>query len=94
MAKFDPSSMPESTSPIVRELRTFVEASIENEVSAVLASHGEATASAVEDSLRKVTMRIFHKNPKVHSIAKEDSSAFDSAISALFGIEKGDFING
>ena len=94
MAKFDPSSMPESTSPTVRAHRTFVETSIEDEVDAVLTSHGEDAACLVEDSLRKVTMRIFHKNPKVHSVAKENSYAFDSAISALFGIEGRDFING
>lgn len=87
MKKFDPSSMPDSVSPTVKVLRTFVERSIENELENVLHSHGETTAAIVEKSLRAVTLRIFHKNPKVHTEVKEDLNAFDSAIQKLFSIE-------
>lgn len=80
--------MPESISPTVKALRIFVESSIEAEIEAVLNSHGQKMADQVETSLRKVTMCIFHKNPKVHSIAKENAYAFDDAISTLFGIEE------
>ena len=86
MAKFDPSSMPESTSPTVRELRTFVENTISDEVESVLAMHGQEVADKVEASLRKVTMEIFHKNPEVHTKVKENSNHFDDAIESLFGI--------
>jgi glutamyl-tRNA reductase len=86
MKKFDPSAMPDAVSPTVKVLRTFVERSIENEVENALAAHGEDIAKIVEKSLRAVTLRIFHKNPKVHSEVKADLHAFDASIQTLFNI--------
>ena len=79
--------MPDTVSPTVKILRTFVEASVDNEVEKVLKAYGEETAEIVEKSLRAVTFTIFHKNPKVHTEVKEDLNAFDSAIQKLFNIE-------
>lgn len=86
MKKFDPASMPETTSPTVRALRTFVERTIENEVENALAAHGEDTAVVVEKYLRAAVLRIFHKNPDVHSVVKGDIFVFDTAIQTLFAI--------
>jgi hypothetical protein len=87
MKKFDPSSMPDTVSPTVKILRTFVETSVDNEVEKVLEAYGEETAKIVEKSLRAVTFCIFHKNPKVHIEVKEDLNAFDLAIQKLFSID-------
>ena len=86
MKKFDPETMPETTSPTVRALRTFVERSIETEVDRVISFYGDSAAELVEKSLRAVTFQIFHKNPKVHTEALEDPCAFDEAIQKLFNI--------
>ena len=86
MKKFDPETMPENTSPTVRALRTFVERSIENEVDVITSLYGDSAAEIVEKSLRAVTFKIFHKNPKVHTEAIEDPCAFDEAIQKLFNI--------
>lgn len=86
MKKFNPDSMPDTTSPTVRSLRTFVERSIENEVENIEALYGEETGKIVEKSLRAVVLRIFHKNPEVHTAVKDDMFVFDSAIQTLFGI--------
>lgn len=86
MKKFDPSTMPDTTSPTVRALRTFVERTIENETENALAAHGEETAKIVEKHLRAAVLRIFHKNPDVHSVVKGDIHVFDSAIQSLFAI--------
>lgn len=90
MKKFDPSSMPDTVSPTVKVLRTFVERCVENEVENVVDSHGEEISKIVEKSLRAVTLRIFHKNPKVHTEVKENLYAFDAAIQKLFSIEPED----
>ena len=86
MKKFDPTTMPETTSPTVRALRTFVERSIEDELDRVTAFHGKEIAESIEKSLRAVAFKIFHKNPKVHTEAIEDPYAFDEAIQKLFNI--------
>lgn len=86
MQKFDPSSMPSTTSPTVRSLRTFVERSVEHEVEKVAASHGDGAAKIAEDALRSLAYTIFHKNPEVHTRVREDMFAFDSAIQQLFNI--------
>lgn len=78
--------MPETTSPTVRALRTFVERSIETEVDRVNSFYGDSAAELVEKSLRAVTFQIFHKNPKVHTEALGDPFAFDEAIKKLFNI--------
>jgi len=86
MKKFDPTTMPETTSPTVRALRTFVERSVEDEIDKVILLHGDKVAEVVEKSLRSVTFKIFHKNPKVHTEAIKDPFAFDKAIQKLFNI--------
>lgn len=88
MDKFDPESMPETTSPTVRALRTFVERTIESEVQHVIDTRGEEVALVVESALRNVVFCIFHNNPDVHSVAKGDMYAFDSAIEKLFKVNK------
>jgi len=92
MKKFDPATMPETTSPTVRALRTFVERSIENEIDKITLLYGDKTAELVEKSLRAVTFQIFHKNPKVHTEAIEDPCAFDDAIKKLFNITPDEFL--
>lgn len=87
MERFDPASMPESTSATVRALRTFVERTVEAETDRVQSTHGDDVASIVEVSLRAVTYNIFHNNPEVHTKVKEDSLAFDLAIQQLFAIK-------
>ncbi len=84
--RFDPSSMPESTSEVVRLLRTFVEDTVSDEVESVETLHGVETAKLVEKSLKKVTTQIFHKNPEVHTKVKDNPNAFDDAIMSLFAI--------
>lgn len=86
MKTFDPSSMSDSTSPTVRSLRTFVERSIESESEKTANIHGEEIALIVEESLRSLAFNIFHKNPKVHVLAKQNMFAFDEAIQTLFAI--------
>lgn len=86
METFDPASMPDSTSPTVRSLRTFVERSIENEIEKALRDHGEEISLMVEVYLRSLAFNIFHKNPKVHVLAKQNMFAFDEAIETLFAI--------
>ena len=86
MSKFDPSSMPDTTSPTVRALRTFVETFIENEIDRAEKQHGEDVAKIIEDIVRSVVFAIFHKNPDVHSVATGDMYAFDNSIHELFGI--------
>ena len=49
-------------------------------------ANGKDCAKIVEESLRSVTMKIFHKNPQVHSAVKEDANFFDDAIKKLFNI--------
>lgn len=87
MQRFDPASMSENTSPTVRALRTFVERTVEAEVDAVMAAHGEAVAGIVEQSLRSAVYNIFHNNPAVHTRVKEDRHAFDAAVQQLFDIQ-------
>jgi hypothetical protein len=86
MKKFDPQSMPATTSPTVRELRAFVEKSIENELEKVLLEFDEATMEIVEKSLRSLVYSVFHNNPEVHKVAQGDMYAFDSSIKHLFNI--------
>ena len=86
MEKFDPESMPATTSPTVRALRTFVERSIENELEKTLQEFDEATMDIVEKSLRSLVFSIFHNNPEVHKVAQGDMYAFDSSIKHLFNI--------
>ena len=86
MEKFDPESMPETTSPTVRALRTFVERSIENELGKILQEFDEVTMNIVEKSLRSLAFSIFHNNPEVHKVAQGDMYAFDSSIKHLFNI--------
>jgi hypothetical protein len=86
MKKFDPESMPATTSPTVRALRTFVEKSIENELEKVLLEFDENTMDIVEKSLRSLAFSIFHNNPEVHKVAQGDMYAFDSSIKHLFNI--------
>jgi glutamyl-tRNA reductase len=85
--KFDPSTMPDTVSPIVKALRTMVEASIDNELEKVENRNGIEIANIVEKSLRAVTMKIFHNNPNVHSAVGENINEFDQSIKILFGIE-------
>lgn len=86
MKKFDPLSMPATTSPTVRSLRAFVEKSIEDEVENVISEHGEQIADITEKALRSLAFNIFHKNPDVHVVAKKDMFAYDEAIQTLFAI--------
>ena len=86
MKKFDPESMPATTSPTVRALRTFVEKSIENELEKVLQEFDENTMDIVEKSLRSIVYSIFHNNPEVHKVAQGDMYAFDLSIKHLFNI--------
>lgn len=92
MKKFDSSSMPETTSPTVRNLRTFVEQSIENEIEQVAEEYGQDTADIAEKALRSLAFNIFHKNPEVHAVAKQNMFAYDQAITTLFAISE-DSIN-
>ena len=92
MRKFDPATMPETTSPTVRALRTFIERSIEDEVDRVNLFYGKEVAESIEKSLRAVTFKIFHKNPRVHTEALEDSFAFDEAIQKLFNVTPDELI--
>ena len=78
--------MPDTTSPTVRALRTFVETLIENEVQRAEKQHGEDVAKIIEDIIRSIVFSIFHKNPDVHSVATGDMYAFDDSIYKLFGI--------
>ena len=87
MKKFDPESMPATTSPTVRALRTFVEKSIENELEKVLHEFDENTMDIVEKSLRSIVYSIFHNNPEVHKVAQGDMYAFDLSIKHLFNID-------
>lgn len=87
MKKFDPESMPATTSPTVRALRTFVEKSIENELEKVLQEFDENTMDIVEKSLRSIVYSIFHNNPEVHKVAQGDIYAFDLSIKHLFNID-------
>jgi hypothetical protein len=86
MNTFDPSSMSDSTSPTVRSLRTFVERSIESEIEKAVNDYGEDIALLIEKSLRSLAFSIFHKNPKVHVLVKQNMFAFDEAIETLFAI--------
>lgn len=86
MSKFDPASMPDTTSPTVRALRAFVEKTIEDEVDSVAQKFDETTTNTVEKSLRSVVFSIFHNNPDVHKVANGDMYAFDSSIRNLFNI--------
>jgi glutamyl-tRNA reductase len=86
MKKFNPESMPATTSPTVRALRTFVEKSIENELEKVLHEFDENTMDIVEKSLRSIVYSIFHNNPEVHQVAQGDMYAFDLSIKHLFNI--------
>lgn len=86
MKKFDPESMPATTSPTVRALRTFVERSIEDELEKTLREFDETTMNIVEKSLRSLVFSIFHNNPEVHKVAQGDMHAFDSSIKHLFNI--------
>lgn len=85
--KFDPSTMPDTVSPIVKALRTMVETTIDDELEKVEIRDGKDTANIVEKSLRAVTMKIFHNNPNVHSAVGENINEFDESIKRLFGIE-------
>ena len=85
--KFDPSTMPDTVSPIVKALRTMVETTIDDELEKVEIRDGKDTADIVEKSLRAVTMKIFHNNPNVHSAVGENINEFDESIKSLFGIE-------
>jgi len=85
--KFDPSTMPDTVSPIVKALRTMVETTIDDELEKVENRDGKDTANIVEKSLRAVTMKIFHNNPNVHSAVGENINEFDESIKRLFGIE-------
>lgn len=87
MKKFNPESMPATTSPTVRALRTFVEKSIENELEKVLQEFDENTMNIVEKSLRSIVYSIFHNNPEVHKVAQGDMYAFDLSIKHLFNID-------
>ena len=87
MKKFDAESMPATTSPTVRALRTFVEKSIENELEKVLQEFDENTMNIVEKSLRSIVYSIFHNNPEVHKVAQGDMYAFDLSIKHLFNID-------
>jgi len=84
--KFDPSTMPDTVSPIVKALRTMVEATIDDELEKVENRDGKDTANIVEKSLRAVTMKIFHNNPNVHSAVGKNINEFDESIKSLFGI--------
>jgi glutamyl-tRNA reductase len=84
--KFDPSTMPDTVSPIVKALRTMVETTIDDELEKVENRDGKDTANIVEKSLRAVTMKIFHNNPNVHSAVGENINEFDESIKSLFGI--------
>ena len=86
MKKFDPESMPATTSPTVRALRTFVERSIENELEKTLQEFDETIMDIVEKSLRSLVFSIFHNNPEVHKVAQGDMYAFDDSIKHLFDI--------
>ena len=86
MIKFNPDSMPQDTSPTVKKLRIFVESCIEEEIEKAEYANGQDCAKIVEESLRNVTMKIFHKNPQVHSAVKEDPKFFDDSIKKLFDI--------
>lgn len=86
MNKFDPESMPDSTSPTVRSLRTFVERSIEEELSKAEVEHTYDIAIILEPYLRSLAYNIFHKNPEVHTVAKQNMYAFDNSIKTLFAI--------
>lgn len=87
MKKFNPESMPATTSPTVRALRTFVEKSIENELEKVLQEFDENTMNIVEKSLRSIVYSIFHNNQEVHKVAQGDMYAFDLSIKHLFNID-------
>jgi hypothetical protein len=87
MKKFDASSMPGNTSLTVKTLRAFVENLMADEIKKVYEIYGEDTAAIVNDALRSVTTSIFHSNPEVHKIAKENPTAFDDAITTLFALE-------
>jgi glutamyl-tRNA reductase len=63
MKRFDPSSMPDTTSPTVRSLRAFVEHAIEEEIEKAEKEHGYDSAEMVEKYLRSLAYTIFHKNP-------------------------------
>ena len=86
MTKFNSDSMPQDISPIVKKLRVFVESCIEEEIEKAEYANGKDCAKIVEESLRSVTMKIFHKNLQVHSAVKEDANFFDDAIKKLFNI--------
>jgi glutamyl-tRNA reductase len=85
--KFDPSTMPDTVSPIVKALRTMVETTIDDELEKVENRDGKDIANIVEKSLRAVTMKIFHNNPNVHSAVGKNINEFDKSIKSLFGIE-------
>lgn len=87
MEKFDPASMPNTVSPVVRELRIFVETTIDDEVEAAEHEYGKFIAEAVQKSLKNATHKIFHRNPDVHNAVGDNIHAYDAAITALFGIE-------
>jgi hypothetical protein len=87
MEKFDATSMPGNTSLTVKTLRAFVENLMIDEVIKVVETHGEEIAELVKSSLRSVTTSIFHSNPEVHKIARENPTAFDDAIKTLFALE-------
>lgn len=78
--------MPDTVSPIVKALRTMVEATIDDELEKVENRDGKDTANIVEKSLRAVTMKIFHNNPNVHSAVGKNINEFDESIKSLFGI--------
>jgi glutamyl-tRNA reductase len=85
--KFDPSTMPDTISPIVKALRIMVETTIDDELEKIEKKYDQETVNIVEKSLRAVTMKIFHNNPNVHMAVKENINEFDKSIAQLFGIE-------
>ena len=87
MEKFDPASMPDTVSPVVKALRVFVETTIDEEVENAEFEYGTFIAEAVQDSLRSATRKIFHKNPNVHNAVGDNINAYDAEITELFGIE-------
>ena len=87
MEKFDPASMPNTVSPVVKALRVFVETTVDEEVANAEFEYGTFIAEAVQDALRNVTRKIFHKNPDVHTAVGDNINAYDAAITELFGIE-------
>lgn len=85
---YDPSEMPEGVSPVVKQLRDFVEELIEREVNHTRERWGEEVSLQIRKSLRRVTRDLFHKNT-VHEdfLTNGEPSQFDDAIRTLFGFD-------